>query len=111
MTWGQPVIRGLSKPCKCGRDGCTVDQRADERPSAWRTRDFSGRACAIWWGNKYDPRIINNRCKGGRKTASLPKAEKSDRGEAGALVTSVAWLFTDSGRIKAQRAAHGIVVP
>jgi hypothetical protein len=109
MTPGRVRGERLTKPCKCGRAHCLAVQHEDERPTEFRRRKFKNRSCASWWGNMYAPHMREARAKGAR---SATRARGKDRaGERGALVTSVAWLFTDSGRVKALRAAHGIMVP
>ena len=98
-----------TKPCKCGHPGCEVVRREGENPAKWKGRDYAGRTCA----NKRERAKMSQEERAMRSRRMIEAAKRSIKDEisAGALVTHSAWLYTDSGRIKAQRQAHGVVLP
>jgi hypothetical protein len=99
-----------TKPCKCGRESCTVRRREREKLGAWVKRRFASRSCSTSWNNANRPEMREARSAGGRASAVARGPQGMCR-EAGALVTPPEWLDRPSGRIAAQRAAHGISVP
>ena len=100
---------GQTKPCGCGRTGCVAIRREREDSADWRDRKYRSRSCGTWHKNNTDPRMQEARSKGG--LASTGNRRDGTNVERGALVTHPEWLDRPSGRIAAQRAAHGVVVP
>jgi hypothetical protein len=97
-----------TKPCGCGRPGCVAVRREREDSADWRDRKYRSRSCGTWKKNQ-SPEMQAARSKGG--IASTGNRRDGTNREPGALVTHPIWLDRPSGRIAAQRAAHGISVP
>lgn len=99
---------GQTKPCACGRAGCVAIRREREDSADWRDRKYRSRSCGTWKRNQA-PEMREARSKGG--LASTGRRRDGTSVERGALTTHPEWLERPSGRIAAQRAAQGVVVP
>lgn len=94
-----------AKPCRCGRAGCTLTRREGEPASRWNARRHASYSCAAYAG-----RMAQSESARAAHARMMQRAaqEADDDAADGALVADLAWLDTPSGRIKAQRQAHGI---
>lgn len=95
-----------SKPCACGRPGCTATKRSSESAGDFVRRRYSSISCVTWHRNMTDPRMSDARSKGAR--SQMRGGARISDGDPIGLVTPVEWLDLPPVRIRLQRMAEGI---